>query len=50
MAIKPLGDRIVIRPLEKEEEQIGGIIIPAKRVITARLKPRVFLISLFSKT
>ena len=27
MAIKPLGDRIVIKPLE-EEESVGGIIIP----------------------
>ena len=27
MAIKPLGDRILIKPLE-QEEKVGGIIIP----------------------
>ena len=35
MAIKPLGDRIVIKSLEEEEEQVGGIIIPD----TAKEKP-----------
>ncbi len=35
MAIKPLGDRIVVKSLEEEEEQIGGIIIPD----TAKEKP-----------
>ena len=28
MAIKPLGDRILVKPLEQEEEKVGGIIIP----------------------
>ena len=36
MAIKPLGDRIVVRPLEQGEEKIGGIIIPD----TAKEKPQ----------
>jgi chaperonin GroES len=36
MAIKPLGDRIVIKALEQEEEKIGGIIIPD----TAKEKPQ----------
>lgn len=36
MAIIPLGDRIVVKPLEEEEEQIGGIIIPD----TAKEKPQ----------
>ena len=35
MAIKPLGDRIVVKSLEQEEEKIGGIIIPD----TAKEKP-----------
>ena len=36
MAIKPLGDRILIRPSEQAEEKIGGIIIPD----TAKEKPQ----------
>lgn len=36
MAIKPLGDRIVIKALDQEEEKIGGIIIPD----TAKEKPQ----------
>jgi chaperonin GroES len=36
MAIKPLNDRILVKPLEQEEEQIGGIIIPD----TAKEKPQ----------
>jgi chaperonin GroES len=36
MAIKPLGDRIVVKPLDKSEEKIGGIIIPD----TAKEKPQ----------
>jgi chaperonin GroES len=36
MAIKPLGDRIVVKPLEQEEESISGIIIPD----TAKEKPQ----------
>lgn len=35
MAIKPLGDRIVVKSLEEAEEKIGGIIIPD----TAKEKP-----------
>jgi chaperonin GroES len=35
MAIKPLGDRIVIKSLEEKEEKVGGIIIPD----TAKEKP-----------
>ena len=36
MAIKPLSDRIVVKPLEQEEDQVGGIIIPD----TAKEKPQ----------
>jgi chaperonin GroES len=36
MAIKPLGDRILVKPTEQEEEQVGGIIIPD----TAKEKPQ----------
>jgi chaperonin GroES len=36
MAIKPLGDRILVKPVEEEEEKIGGIIIPD----TAKEKPQ----------
>ncbi|MBD3184792.1 co-chaperone GroES [Candidatus Poribacteria bacterium] len=36
MAIKPLGDRILVKPSEQEEEKIGGIIIPD----TAKEKPQ----------
>jgi len=35
MNIKPLGDRVVVKPLEKEEEKQGSIIIPD----TAKEKP-----------
>lgn len=28
MDIKPLGDRILIKPLEQEEEKIGSLYIP----------------------
>ena len=33
MNIKPLADRIVIKPIEQEEVVVGGIVIPdtAKR-------------------
>lgn len=34
--IKPLSDRVLVRPLEKEEEKKGGIIIPD----TAKEKPQ----------
>ena len=36
MAVKPLNDRILVKPTEQEEEQIGGIIIPD----TAKEKPQ----------
>ena len=35
MMIRPLGDRILVKPLEKGEEKVGGIIIPD----TAKEKP-----------
>ncbi len=35
MKIQPLGDRIVVRPSEKEEKTAGGILIPE----TAKEKP-----------
>lgn len=28
MALKPLGDRIVVKPLEAEEKTAGGILLP----------------------
>jgi chaperonin GroES len=34
--IKPLSDRVIVKPLEKELEQKGGIIIPD----TAKEKPQ----------
>lgn len=33
--VKPLGDRVLVRPAEEKEEEKGGIIIPD----TAREKP-----------
>ncbi len=36
MPIKPLYDRILVKRLEEEEQQIGGIIIPD----TAKEKPQ----------
>ncbi len=36
MNIKPLADRVVVKPLEQEEKQQGGIIIPD----TAKEKPQ----------
>ena len=36
MAIKPLSDRILVKPSEEEEEKVGGIIIPD----TAKEKPQ----------
>ncbi len=35
MNLKPLSDRLVVKPLEQEEEKKGGIIIPD----TAKEKP-----------
>lgn len=34
--LKPLGDRVIIKPLEKEEVSRGGIILPD----TAKEKPQ----------
>ncbi|OGR82612.1 MAG: co-chaperone GroES [Elusimicrobia bacterium RIFCSPLOWO2_01_FULL_64_13] len=34
--IKPLADRVLVKPLEKQEEKKGGIIIPD----TAKEKPQ----------
>ena len=36
MTIKPLGDRVVVTPIEEEEQTRGGIIIPD----TAKEKPQ----------
>jgi chaperonin GroES len=36
MAIRPLDDRIVIKPLEAEEKSAGGILLPD----TAKEKPQ----------
>jgi len=35
MKIRPLGDRVLIKPLEQEEKKIGSIVIPD----TAKEKP-----------
>ncbi|HZY45969.1 MAG TPA: co-chaperone GroES [Anaerolineae bacterium] len=36
MGLKPLGDRVVIEPIEKEEKTASGIILPE----TAKEKPQ----------
>ncbi len=36
MTVKPLADRVLVRPLEAEEKKKGGIIIPD----TAKEKPQ----------
>ncbi len=36
MAVKPLGDRVLVKRLEEKEEKKGGIIIPD----TAKEKPQ----------
>ena len=36
MEIKPLGDRVVVKPLEAEAKSKGGIVIPD----TAKEKPQ----------
>ena len=36
MAVKPLGDRVLIRPLDESEDKIGSIYIPD----TAKEKPQ----------
>ncbi|NLB34710.1 MAG: co-chaperone GroES [Elusimicrobia bacterium] len=35
MTLKPLGDRVLVKPVEKKEQKKGGIIIPD----TAKEKP-----------
>jgi chaperonin GroES len=36
MSVKPLGDRVLVQPIEEKEEKKGGIIIPD----TAKEKPQ----------
>lgn len=36
MGLKPLGDRVVVEPIEKEEKTASGIILPE----TAKEKPQ----------
>ncbi len=36
MSIQPLGDRVLVKPLEKEEKTKGGIVLPD----TAKEKPQ----------
>ncbi|MFW6134439.1 MAG: co-chaperone GroES [Elusimicrobiota bacterium] len=36
MKLKPLGDRVLVKPIEEKEEKKGGIIIPD----TAKEKPQ----------
>lgn len=36
MAIKPLGERVLVKPLESEQKTAGGIIVPD----TAKEKPQ----------
>jgi chaperonin GroES len=36
MSVKPLGDRVLVQPIEQEEVKKGGIIIPD----TAKEKPQ----------
>ena len=36
MAIKPLGDRVVVRPLDQAEEKVGSLYVPD----TAKEKPQ----------
>jgi len=36
VTLKPLGDRIVVKPIEQEERTAGGIILPE----TAKEKPQ----------
>lgn len=37
MKLKPLGDRVVIKPIEQDEKTAGGIFIPD----TAKEKPQI---------
>lgn len=36
MKLKPLGDRVVVKPIEQEEKTAGGIVLPD----TAKEKPQ----------
>ncbi len=36
MTIRPLGDKVVVKPAESEEKSVGGIILPD----TAKTKPQ----------
>ena len=36
MKIRPLGDRVLVEPIEEKEQTVGGIIIPD----TAKEKPQ----------
>ena len=36
LSIKPLGDRVVVEPIEQEELTVGGIVLPE----TAKEKPQ----------
>jgi chaperonin GroES len=36
MTIRPLGDKVVVKPAESEEKSVGGIILPD----TAKSKPQ----------
>jgi chaperonin GroES len=36
LSIKPLGDRVVVEPIEQEEVTVGGIVLPE----TAKEKPQ----------
>ena len=36
MALKPLGDRVVVKPIEQDEVTAGGIMLPD----TAKEKPQ----------
>ena len=36
MALKPLGDRVVVKPLDDKEEKVGSIYVPD----TAKEKPQ----------
>lgn len=36
MALKPLGDRVVVKPLEDQEDKIGSLYVPD----TAKEKPQ----------
>ena len=36
LSLKPLGDRLVVKPIEQEEMTVGGIVLPD----TAKEKPQ----------